>query len=151
PGPGFKQANFGVGVGGWGIPIYGSFDFGISDKITIGPRIGFTFGYGDDYYYTGSSYNQNRTSFDVSFRGDYHYGSHIPALPEQLDLYGGVSLGASFRRYNYDNNTYFKDYTETDPIVAVQAGARWYFTENWGANAEVSGGYTFTGLTIGLS
>lgn len=141
PGPGFKQVNFGLGVSTWGVPIYAGFDFGVSDRITLGPTVSYRrYDYGR---YVGDRYHSS--IFNIGFRGDYHYGGHIPALPEQLDLYGGLTLGYSAWTDTYDF------YNSHDGIfLKVQAGARWYFTENWAANAEVSSG-SFSGLEIGLS
>ena len=143
PGAGFTQANFGIGASTWGVPIYAGMDFGVSDKITIGPRVSYRrYNYG---YYGLNSRDYHSSIFNISFRGDYHYGAHIPALPDQLDLYGGLSLGYSVWSDKYD---WYK--SRDGLFLTLQAGARWYFTENWGANAEVSTG-SFTGLEIGLS
>lgn len=145
PGPGFKQINFGVGASSWGIPVYVGMDFGISDKITLGPRISYR-SYSRNYAFIGGV---TYSIFNLSFRGDYHYGSHIPGLPEQLDLYGGLSLGYSVWSDNYSGAD-SGNLESSGAFLAVQAGARWYFHENWGANAEVSGG-TLSGLEVGLS
>ena len=139
--PGFKQVNFGLGVSTWGIPIYAGMDFGITDKISIGPRISYrSYNYGsyllDDY---------NTSIFNLGFRGDYHYGSHIRPLPDQLDLYGGLTLG-----YSIWSNTYSFHSNYDGLYVNIQAGGRWYFNESWAANAELSSG-SFSGLEIGLS
>lgn len=141
PGKGFAQVDFGVGASTWGIPVYAGLDFGVSDAITIGPRVSFrsyNYGGGFDYHYN---------IFNITFRGDYHYSYHIDALPEELDLYGGLSMGYSIWNETGD---------DTDPdgdsrfIVYAQAGARWYFTPNWAVNAEFSGG-NFSGLEVGMS
>lgn len=149
PGAGFKQLNFGLGAYGWGIPIYAEADFGISDKITIGPRVGYQFGFANNYTY----YKRKRSSFDIAFRGDYHYGSHISGLPNQLDLYGGLMVGISFRSYNYTYDPVYQtrlEGSETVPTISFRGGGRWYFNNNWGANAEIGLG-TYSGLEIGLS
>ena len=141
PEPGFKQVNFGVGVSTWGVPIYAGMDFGVSDKITIGPRISYRrYDYGR---WTSNRYHSS--IFNISFRGDYHYSAHIDALPDQLDLYGGLSLGYSAWSDKYE---YFSNHDGI--FLNVQAGARWYFHQNWGFNAEVSTG-SFSGLEIGMS
>lgn len=144
PEPGFKQVNFGVGVSTWGVPIYAGMDFGITDKITIGPRISYR-RYGDNFGVNDFHYS----IFNISFRGDYHFGNHIDGIPEQLDLYGGLSLGYTIWSDNYDG-PFDNDLEESRAFIALQGGARWYFNENWGANAEVSGG-SLSGLEIGLS
>ncbi|ELR73253.1 hypothetical protein C900_04764 [Fulvivirga imtechensis AK7] len=148
PTQGFKQINFGVGVSNWGVPVYAGMDFGIADKITIGPRISYR-SYSKRYSFFTGGYDIDYTIFNLSFRGDYHYGAHISGLPDQLDLYGGLSLGYSVWSHDYDGpgDPSFED---SDVYIALQAGARWYFNQNWGANAELTGG-TLSGLEIGLS
>lgn len=151
PGQGFKQVNFGLGISNWGVPIYAGMDFGVSDQITIGPRISYRFGNTNNHHF----YDEDRSSFDLAFRGDYHFAGLISGLPEQLDLYGGLSLGISIRSYDYDYGPAYNDGeldgSDVDPLVAFQAGGRWYFNRNWAANAELSGGTTYGGLEIGLS
>ncbi|MBW3546466.1 MAG: porin family protein [Bacteroidetes bacterium] len=144
PGDGFKQINFGVGVSTWGVPIYVGMDFGVSNYITIGPRLSYRshsegFG-GNDFDYT---------IFNLGFRGDYHYGSHIFDLPSQLDLYGGATLGYSVWSADFDNVTGYNS-EDSRVYLALQAGARWYFNDRWAVNAELSGG-SLSGLDIGLS
>jgi hypothetical protein len=142
PGKGFAQVDFGVGASTWGIPIYAGLDFGVSDAITIGPRVSYR---SHDNRYLGRNYGYS--IFNLGFRGDYHYSYHIDALPDELDLYGGLSLGYSI--WNDKDGDIDPD-ADSRVIVYAQAGARWYFTDSWAANAEVSGG-NFSGLEVGLS
>ena len=148
PTQGFKQINFGVGVSNWGVPIYAGMDFGIADRITIGPRISYRH-YSKNYNFGTFRYDIDYSIINLSFRGDYHYGSHISGLPDQLDLYGGLSLGYSVWSDDYDGNDDL-GLEDSDVYLALQAGGRWYFNQNWGANAELTGG-TLSGLEIGLS
>lgn len=147
PEPGFKQVNFGVGVSTWGVPVYAGMDFGVGNRITIGPRISYR-RYGDNYRFGGTRYSYHYTIVNLSFRGDYHYGSHIDGLPEQLDLYGGLSLGYSIWGNDFDGDD--SGLEDSRVYLALQAGARWYFNKNWAGNLELSGG-SMTGLEIGLS
>jgi len=137
PGAGFKQVNFGTGTSGWGIALWGGMDFGVADKITIGPWLGFR---------TDSNVN----AFTFSFRGDYHYGAHIPGLPEELDLYGGLGIGYTRVNFNYVG---LSEYNEGYTDVWLNAGARWYFSPQWGVMAEGTGGSrgNLAGLLVGLS
>lgn len=144
PGEGFKQVNFGVGVSTWGVPIYAGMDFGVSDKITIGPRISYR-SYGEDF----GPYDFNYSIFNLSFRGDYHFSGHLVDIPEELDLYGGLSLGYSIWSDNYDGPG-DHDLESSRVYLALQAGVRYYFSPNWAANLEVSGG-SISGLEIGVS
>src|SRR5690606_32543211 len=134
PGDGFKQVNFGVGVSTWGVPIYAGMDFGVSDKITIGPRVSYR-----RYGFRGYNNNYHYSILNLSFRGDYHFSGHLVDLPEELDLYGGLSLGYSIWGDDYDGPGDFN--TESSRVyLAVQGGARWYFNRSWAVNVEASGG-----------
>lgn len=150
PGYGFKQVDFGVGFSNWGVPVYGGLDFGVSDKITIGPRISYR-RHGNDYRYLGTNYGYHYNIFNLGFRGDYHYGGHISGLPNELDLYGGLTVGATIWSDDYDGNNGDPDFEDSGALVKVQAGARWYFHDRWSANAEVYSGNRFSGLDFGLS
>lgn len=142
PGPGFKQFNFGL-QGSSGLGVYVGFDFGVSDFITIGPQLNL------EYYTDFGFYDYSTTRILPNFRADYHFSGHIDALPDQLDLYGGLSAGIGFTNFNYENNPSL-DNSSTDVEVWVQAGARWYFSDNWGANVEFTGG-SFSSGSVGLS
>lgn len=148
PGNGFKQVNFGVGVSTWGVPVYAGMDFGVSDKITIGPRVSYR-RYGENYNFGGTRYSYHYSIFNLSFRGDYHFSGHLVDIPEELDLYGGLSLGYSIWGNNFDGQGDFNG-ESSQVYLAIQAGARWYFHNNWGVNVEASGG-SLSGLDIGLS
>lgn len=148
PDPGMKQINFGLGASAYGVPVYFGMDFGITDKITIGPRISYR-SYSDRYRYIANSYKVRYSVTNISFRGDYHFGNHIDGLPGELDLYGGLSVGYTIWSDNYSGNDDF-DLEESRAFIGIQAGARWYFHPNWAANAEVSGS-SLSGLEVGLS
>ncbi|UII28204.1 hypothetical protein LVD15_07200 [Fulvivirga maritima] len=149
PGYGFKQVNFGVGFSNWGVPVYAGMDFGVSDKITIGPRISYR-RHGDDFGYLGRGYDYHYNIFNIGFRGDYHYGPHIDGLPDALDLYGGLTVGATIWSDDYDG-PYDNNFEDSGALIKVQAGARWYFARQWAANAELYSGNRLSGLDFGLS
>jgi hypothetical protein len=134
PGKGSVQLDFGTGAYSWGVPIYVGLDFGVSDVITIGPRASFS-----------SYYGYNNSVINLLFRGDYHYSYHIDALPDELDLYGGISAG-----YSIWNASSGDLYRRSTGVVHIQAGARWYFSDKWAANAEVLAG-NLSGLSVGMT
>ncbi len=144
PRQGFKQLNFGVGSSGWGVAVFGGMDFGIANKVTIGP-------------WAGIRTKSNVTAITVGFRGDYHWGAHLPDLPEELDLYGGVGLG--YTNVTVDNGDFdpvsgtFSDSNNGYTDVWFRAGARWYFSPQWGVMAEATGASRgdLAGLLVGLS
>ncbi len=140
PQPGFTQLDFGTGTSNYGIPIYVGMDFGVGNKITIGPRLSFS------HHNSGGGYNYN--IFNILFRADYHWGAHISGLPSELDLYGGLSAGYSVWNEDFDGSN--PNNHSNRGIVYAQVGARWYFSETWGVNAEISGGAT-SGFEVGMS
>lgn len=147
PGKGYKQINFGIELQGYGIPIYAGMDFGVGEFITIGPRIIFetqgetikdTWG-GVDVVTT------SRTTIAIpSFRGDYHFSGHINGLPEELDIYGGLTLGFVMYRSSYEvtwdgevqENLSEAPSPSVNPKLWGQLGARYFFAENWGVQLE---------------
>lgn len=149
PGEGFKQVNFGVGVSTRGIPVYAGMDFGVSEHITIGPRISYR-RYSDDFRSAFGNFDIDYSIINLSFRGDYHFGGHLEGVPEELDLYGGLSLGYTIWNNDYDGTNDFDGFESSQVYLALQGGARWYFNENWAVNAELSGG-SLSGLEIGAS
>ena len=142
PGKGFAQVDFGVGASTYGVPVYAGLDFGVADQITIGPRIAFR-----SYNNNFAGYKYGYSILDVTFRGDYHYSYHIDALPDELDLYGGASVGYALW---FDNDDDPDPDSGSRAVFYVQAGARWYFTPKWAVNAEVSGG-NVSGIEVGMS
>lgn len=147
--------NPGVGLGYWyGSGGYGNFAAGISvnaefscilDEIAIGPYLAVTrrsYDYGTgDYSYT---------FIDFGARGSYHFGKLLKVPTDKFDPYAGVFLGFVATSDNYDgNNNYYSSYGGRLQGGAY-AGARWYFTERFGAFGEVGVGMypIFLGLTF---
>src|SRR5690606_23467219 len=79
PRPGMTQVNFGIGTPTWGFPIYAGLDFGITDKITLGPRLTYRY---YDHGRSLSGYRYGYSVFNAAFRADYHYSGLIRALPK---------------------------------------------------------------------
>lgn len=144
PVKGFKQINLGVGVSSWGVPVYAGFDYGVTEKITVGGRVSYR-----SYDVGWFGQNFQYSIINIGFRGDYHFGAHILDFPPELDLYGGLTLGYSAWKQDFDDITGYSA-ESSRAYLALQAGGRWYFNEKWGANIEFAGG-SFTGLEIGAS
>ena len=78
------QINGGIGYSGPGFMVYGSADFGVADKITIGGEL----------FYRGRNYgNVKYNSIGFLANGNYHFAKHIKGIPSNVDFYGGLSLG----------------------------------------------------------
>ena len=136
------QLNAGVGVSGWGIPVYVGLDYGVTNDISVGGE--FTFrSYSHSSYYT-----HNIIGFFGN--GNYHF-NNLFNLPRPLDLYAGLSLGVytstvtakEGREYDGDSYSGFS--------LIGQTGARYFFTDNFGVNLELSGGLLTSGLKAGIT
>lgn len=71
---------------------------------------------------------------------------------DNLDTYVQVGLGARFGIVNYNENYwhYTSDYNYFGFAWTTTVGARWYFNDNFGVNAEfgwVAGSYFMAGVT----
>ena len=146
---GDKILNAGIGVGDYGSYGYGaydygggafyigaSFEYGVSDFISVGGQVDFR-----PYSYAGYG---SHLSIPVAARGSYHFGKHFLKI-EKLDLYGVATLG-----YSIDNNDY-DWYGRSSAVVGVAAGGRWYFKPNFGAYAELGGGVNVAPVRLGVT
>ena len=128
------QFNAGVGLSTWGIPLYIGADYWLTDDITIGIeasvryRLLYTYSYG----YIGGSANAN-----------YHAG-RILELPDNVDVYAGLSAGPYLRVGSYYSSTSLRI------NISGQVGGRYKLTDNLWVHAEVGGG-TFSGGKIGIT
>ncbi len=140
--------NLGVGSSynfAGGTPFIASGEYLINDAISIGGYVGFT-----SYGYRYSTYRVSYTFFDFGARGAYHFSKHLNLKTDKLDLYGGAMIG--YVVSNFSNNA---NITYSDPYASalrggILAGARWYFTPGFGANAELQAG-GITPFMIGLT
>ena len=136
------QLNAGVGVSGWGIPVYVGLDYGVTNDISVG----------GEFTFRSYAYSKHHTFniIGIFTNGNYHF-NNLFTLPRQLDLYAGLSLGfyASSRTskdgFSYDGDTY------SGPSLGAQTGARYFFTDNFGVNLELSGGLLTSGLKAGIT
>jgi hypothetical protein len=156
---GDKVLSFGLGLGatyytgGWGYsttvpPIFIAGDYCLREdlgpgSLGVGGYLGYS-AYKWDYY---GDYGWKYTTFIIAARGTYHFTD----LVDKLDLYGGVLLGAKIindKSYgdiagvNYSVNS-------SGVVYDLLAGARYYFTDNIGAMAEL--GYGIAWFKIGIS
>jgi len=147
---GDKLLNAGIGLGayyGGGIPLGASFEVGVTDEISVGAQADFyTWGYN-----FGGGYRYRYTFLPIGVRGSYHVNELLNLGVDNLDLYGGLSLGYYISSYR-DNSGYsgFYDNAYGNRVfLGVHIGGRYYFKPNLGAFAEV--GYGVAPLKIGVA
>ncbi|WP_314151736.1 hypothetical protein [Capnocytophaga granulosa] len=137
------QLNAGVGISGWGIPLYVGLDYGVTNDISVGGE--FTFrSYSHSSYYT-----HNIMGFFGN--GNYHF-NNLFNLPRPLDLYAGLSLGVytSTVTAKEGRGEYYGDSYSGFSLIG-QTGARYFFTDNFGVNLELSGGLLTSGAKAGIT
>ncbi len=123
---GQKQLNFGLGLNGWGFPVYASLDFAVHKDITLSPGIYYDFEY--------------QHGLGVEFRGDYHFNSLL-GIPKNFDFYAGAGI----------HHFFYFDYDDGHTDLDLQIGGRWYWSDKWGLNLEFGGGRYGQGGRFGLS
>jgi hypothetical protein len=130
-------------------PVSVSFDVGAFDKIAkkgvigIGGYLGYS-----AYKYDYTGWGWKYSNIIIGGRGTFHY-----PLVNKLDTYGGMLLG-----YNISSSKEFgtaipgNNYNASHGgfVYAMFVGARYYFTDNFGAMAEFGYGITFLNLGISL-
>lgn len=136
-GEGNAQLNAGVGLSGWGIPLYVGVDYGITQDITVG---------GELSYRSHTRYETTYTGIAVSANGNYHF-NRVLEIPSEIDFYAGLSLG-----YYYwtTNEIHSDDYLTSRLGFAAQIGGRYFFSDKFGLNLEIGGGNVF-GAKAGIT
>lgn len=133
---GDKLLNLGIGANSAyraGIPLHASFEIGINDVISVGAGLDFFAGTeidaGDRYPYT---------VFYPAARVSYHFNKIFKLNIEELDIYGGGSVG--FRAFAWNSGTPPSNYSSlygSSIFGSAHVGGRWYFKSTFGVFAEV--------------
>lgn len=145
-GQNFLNAGIGVGTFGFsgsGIPITASLEHGFTDKISAGVVAGYVrTTVNPDYHY---SYHL------LGVRGSYHFNELLNVPGEKWDIYGGAALFYRGYKATYKHFYGTEDYHASGGglDVALHAGARYMFSGNTGAYAEL--GYGISPLQLGVS
>ncbi|MCL2008336.1 MAG: hypothetical protein FWG77_09650 [Treponema sp.] len=156
--PGLRDNNFfvnaGIGMGptggySMGIPpisLILDYKLPIELPITVGAVGTFsTWKYTPYSYYDSQRYNITYTNIGIGARGMYHFN-----LVENLDVYGGLTLGyviqtrtATAGYTGYPGSSFF--------LWGSNIGARYFFTSNLGAYLELGySGLNFASLGVTL-
>jgi outer membrane immunogenic protein len=136
-----NQLNAGIGLSGWGVPVYVGLDFGIHHDLSFGIEGSFR-SYNQNY--TGARYNSSITGFSGNL--NYHF-NRVMNIPSNWDFYAGLNLGYYFWATP-------SDYPGTGSSgigLGAQIGGRYYISDNFGLNLEFGGGNAFSEGKFGIS
>lgn len=138
---GQSQLNAGLGLSGWGIPVYIGFDHGIAQDITVGGELSLR-SYGN--YYKERHYRH--TIFGLAGNGNYHFNS-ILEIPSQWDLYAGLNLGFYFwsAPAGYEGDRF------SGLGLGLQVGGRYFLKKNLALNLELGGATVGSGGKFGIT
>jgi len=121
------------------VPVYGTFEAGVTDDIGVGGKIRYWSKYGI-------------TSVGVQALGSYHFNRLFKLENDKFDVF--ATLGIGINRFSV------KDYdSETSLMITPVVGARYFFTESVGVNAKLGfdrysfdlDNYTDAVFSIGVS
>lgn len=132
---GQAQLNAGLGLGGWGIPVYFGFDYGIHKDVTMGAEASFRT--------ITRKHHKDHSVIGISGNVNYHF-NHVLSIPQDWDFYAGLNVGY------YSVSDPDDDY-DSHLGLSAQIGGRYYFTDTVGVNLEFGGGNAFSGGKLGLS
>jgi outer membrane immunogenic protein len=135
------QINAGLGFSNSGVPIYGGFDVGVHEDITVGGELSFR-AYDDSW--DGTTYNHSMIG--IAGNANYHLNT-VLEIPSEWDVYGGLNLGF----YIVTSDSGYGGPEDSSFGLGAQVGGRYYFNEKYGINLEFGGGSTFSGGKIGIS
>jgi hypothetical protein len=127
-----KLLNAGLAIGTYGyggIGFGGTFEFGVTDDISVGPTVGYS-------GTTDSGYGFSVLS--IGGRGSYHFNRLFNLTNDKLDIYAGAGLG--YRRVGYDN-PYLVGYSYGSGVLLLaHVGIRYYFSDKMGVYGEAGSG-----------
>jgi outer membrane immunogenic protein len=138
---GRNQLNFGVGISGWGVPLYIGFDHGFKKDITLGGEFSFR-SYTDNF----NKYKYHHSIISLSANGNYHFNS-ILSIPQNWDFYSGLNLGY----YYWNSPADYRGDGASGIGLGAQIGGRYFFHKNLGANLEFGGATVTSGGKFGLT
>ena len=149
------QINGGVGLSGWGVPVYLGFDYGIARDFTIGVEASYR------SKKESVDFLENKYSFiGIGVNGNYYF-NRLLKLPREFDVYAGATLvyfnvsnsqtysGPSILREHILSN--YSSIASSGLGYGFQVGGRYFFTKNLGVNLEFGGGSFAVGGKLGLT
>lgn len=138
---GKSQLNLGVGLSGWGVPIYLGFDYGVHKDITLGGEVSFR-SFRENW--KNNNYQHNVLGF--SGNGNYHF-NNVLNMNKKWDFYAGLNIGF----YVWSSPNDYKGSNSSGLGLGAQIGGRYYLSNKVGLNLEFGGGNAFSGGKFGVT
>jgi len=135
------QLNAGLGASFRGIPLYVGYEHGVHPDISVGGTLSFM-----SYREKLTVFKYNHTIFGFFGFGNYHFNKLLD-IPLKYDVYAGIH-GGFFLWISPSN---YIGSSSSGPGVGAHVGGRIFFSDNFGLNAELSGGNFVSGATIGIT
>jgi hypothetical protein len=140
-GKGMKQLNAGVGLSGWGVPVYVGLDFGVSNDLTLGFEGSFR-----SYHQNYEKVKYNSSIVGFSGNLNYHF-NRVLNSPRNWDFYAGLNLGF----YVWSSPDNYPGEGATGLGLGGQIGGRYFINQKFGFNLEVGGGNAFSNGKFGIT
>ncbi|MGE5458730.1 MAG: hypothetical protein ACM3RX_10285 [Methanococcaceae archaeon] len=151
---GTKVAQIGLGFGFAGVygdagipPITLGFQYGLEEKISVGPVLGFTT---SSQEFFGGKWSYSYVV--IGARGEYHFLENS----EKMDAYGGVTLGYAIVSSSItDENPYYNQYysnvsaSSSYAVYGFHVGGKYYVTPQISLFGEL--GYGIGYITVGAA
>jgi outer membrane immunogenic protein len=135
------QFNAGLGISGWGVPVYAGVDYAAFNDITIGLLASFV-SYNEDLY--GSKYTSS--VFGITMNGNYHFNT-VLEIPKKWDFYAGVNIGY----YSWAVPSDYPGKNSSGLEFGAQIGGRYFINKQFGLNLELGGSGSFPGGKVGIT
>ena len=143
-GKGDKLWNLGIGLNSaynGGLPLHTSFEVGINDVLSVGGNVDFL-----SYRYIVAGYKYGFTAFYTGARVSYHFNKLFKLNIDELDIYGGGSIGYRAFSWRDDNSLTSTGSAYGSGVYGgAHVGARWYFKPAFGVFLEVGAGGSSNG------
>ncbi|MGF1924709.1 MAG: hypothetical protein ACQUHE_11065 [Bacteroidia bacterium] len=138
-----KLLNIGIGVNSFydgGIPLGASYEKGITDDISVGVNADYL---SNDYL------SFKFTAIYVGVRASYHFNNLLKIEKDNIDLYGGPTLG--YRSFSWkDAAQNLGDNYGSGIYLGAYIGGKYYLNDKLGLFAEL-GSIGSTNARIGLA
>ena len=152
--PSSKKINAGIGVSGWGIPVFATVEIPLqaeNQSIVFG---GSFRSKTESFSYLTSSSSWRHTIIGLEGGWNYYFDDLLD-VPRDFDLYGGLRLNYYIWQTKLVDNIdgFNGEYTGSSGGLGVRGviGGRYHFKESTSLFVELGGGNMISGGRLGLS